>query len=99
MSTFRSKRSSRDLGYEIRLHPGVVRYLAKLEKDTPKDAERCVKALRALAKDPHRTRPGVDTAPWRGPEFDYRLRVGRHRFGYRVNRRERVVSVDAARFK
>jgi len=99
MSMSRSKRFSRNLGYEVQLHPEVSRYLAKLAKDAPKDAERCAGALRELAKDPFTARPGVDIAPWRGPEFDCRLRVGRHRFGYRVNKGKRLALVDAAWFK
>jgi len=87
------------LGYEVRLHPEVSRYLVKLKRDAPKDAERCAAALRELATDPFTSRPGVDVAPWKGPEFDYRLRVGRHRFGYRMDKSERLVLVDAAWFK
>ncbi len=34
-----------------------------------------------------------------GAEFDYRLRIGRHRFGYRVDKSEKLVLVDAAWFK
>lgn len=99
MNTSHSKRSSRSLGYEVRLHPEVSRYLVKLKRDAPKDAERCAAALRELATDPFTSRPGVDVAPWKGPEFDYRLRVGRHRFGYRMDKSERLVLVDAAWFK
>ncbi|MDI6883618.1 MAG: hypothetical protein QMD00_00510 [Hadesarchaea archaeon] len=99
MSTSRSKRSSRDLGYEVLLHPEVSRYLVKLGRDAPKDARRCAEALRKLAEDPFAARPSVDIAPWQGPEFDYRLRVGRHRFGYRVDKSKKFVHVDAAWFK
>ena len=98
-STSRSKKSSRDLGYEVRLHTEVSRYLVKLAAGAPKDAGRCAGALRELAKDPFTPRPGVDIAPWRGPGFDYRLRVGRHRFGYRTDKRAKIVLVDAAWFK
>jgi len=87
------------LGYEVRLHPEVSRYLVKLERGAPKDAERCATALRELAGDPFTSRPEVDVAPWKGFEFDYRLRVGRHRFGYRVDKHEKLVLVDAAWFK
>jgi mRNA-degrading endonuclease RelE of RelBE toxin-antitoxin system len=86
------------LGYEVRLHPEVSRYLAKLAKDAPNDAERCARALREL-ENPFASRAGVDIAMWQGHEFDYRLRVGRHRFGYRVDKRDRAVYVDAAWFK
>lgn len=87
------------MGYEVRLHPEVSRYLVKLKRGALKDAERCAIALRELAGDPFTSRPEVDVAPWKGPEFDYRLRVGRHRFGYRVDKREKLVLVDAAWFK
>ena len=87
------------MGYEILLHPSVARYLVKLGKDAPRDAQRCAKALRGLSRDPFTGRPGVDIAPWQGPEFEYRLRVGRHRFGYRVDKKRRIVYIDAAWFK
>jgi mRNA-degrading endonuclease RelE of RelBE toxin-antitoxin system len=87
------------LGYEVQLHTGVSRYLLKLGKDAPNDAGRCFGGLRELAKDPFEARPGADIAPWKGPEFDYRLRVGRHRFGYRVSKPSKMVYVDAAWFK
>lgn len=92
-------KSSRDLDYEVRVHPEVAEYLAKLGKVAHKDAERCASALRGLAKNPFRSRSGADIEPWKGPEFDYRLRVGRHRLGYRVDKRKRLVMVDAAWFK
>ncbi len=99
MSTSPSKRSLRSLGYEVRLHPEASRYLVKLKRDAPKDAERCAAALRELAMNPFTSRSGVDVAPWKGAEFDYRLRIGRHRFGYRVDKGEKLVLVDAAWFK
>jgi len=76
-----------------------VKYLAELRSRAPCDAERCAKALRALGDDPFRSRPRVDIARWEGPEFGYRLRVGRHHFGYRVSRETGEVSVDDAWFK
>ena len=87
------------MGYEVLLHPGVSKYLLKLARDAPKDAKRCVHGLRELAKNPLKTRPGVDIAPWKGEEFSHRLRVGRHRFGYRVDKRAKLIYVDAAWFK
>lgn len=81
------------------LHPEVVKYIAKLRSRGPRDAERCAEALRALNDDPFRSRPSVDIARWEGSEFDYRLRVGRHRFGYRVDKKTGQVSVDDAWFK
>ena len=33
---------------------------------------------------------------WEGSEFDYRLRVGRHRFGYRVDKGGSKIFVDDA---
>jgi hypothetical protein len=35
-------------------------------------------------------------ARWEGSEFDYRLRVGRHRFGYRVDKGGSKIFVDDA---
>ncbi len=99
MSTPRSKKSSRNLGYEVQLHPGVIRYLVKISRDAPEDAKRCTAALHELSMNPFTLRPKVDIAPWKGPEFQYRLRVGRHRFGYRVDDKGRLVYVDAAWFK
>jgi len=87
------------LGYEVRLHPEVSRYLVKLKRNAPKDAERCAAGLRELATDPFTSRPGADIAPWKGPGFDCRIRVGRHRFGYRANKGKKLVLVDAAWFK
>ena len=87
------------MDYEILLHPQVAKYLVKLGRDTPKDADRCATAIRGLSKDPFRPRAGVDIAKWEGKEFDYRLRVGRHRFGYRVDKVKKLVLVDAAWFK
>jgi hypothetical protein len=36
---------------------------------------------------------------WEGSEFDYRLRVRRHRFGYRVDKGGSKIFVDDAWFK
>ncbi len=82
---------------KIEIHREVQKYLAKLSAESPKDKERCVEALRELREDPHHSRSGVDITKWTGPEFDYRLRVGRHRFGYTVE--SEVVRVDDAWFK
>ncbi|KXA97949.1 hypothetical protein AKJ39_02720 [candidate division MSBL1 archaeon SCGC-AAA259J03] len=87
------------MGYKVQLHTDVSKYLAKLAKDAPKDAERCRDALRELGRDPFTSRSGVDISPWQGEEFDYRIRVGRHRFGYRVDKDEKTVLVDAGRLK
>lgn len=82
---------------KVEVHREVQKYLAKLSAKAPKDKERCVKALRKLKKDPYHSRSGVDISRWEGPEFDYRLRVGRHRFGYTL--KSEVIQVDDAWFK
>lgn len=82
---------------KVEIHREVLKYLALLSVKAPKDKERCVKALKKLGEDPHHSRPGVDISKWSGPEFDYRLRVGRHRFGYTL--KSGVVLVDDAWFK
>ncbi|MDI6820496.1 MAG: hypothetical protein QMC89_06310 [Candidatus Hodarchaeaceae archaeon] len=51
-----------------------------------KQAQRCADALAELGRDPFGDRSDVDIKRWRGPEFQYRLRVGRHRFGYDVRK-------------
>jgi len=76
-----------------------MRYLAKLRSRAPRDAGRCARALRAIGSDPFRSRANVDIARWEGSEFDYRLRVGRHRFGYRVDKGGSKIFVDDAWFK
>lgn len=81
----------------VEIHREVQRYLAKLSARAPKDRERCVEALKKLGEDPRHSRSGVDISKWIGQEFDYRLRVGRHRFGYTVE--SKTVRVDDAWFK
>lgn len=78
------------------LYPPVLSYLEQLTKD---EARRCWEAISALESDPFRRRPGADIEPWKGPEYDYRIRKGRHRFGYRVRKKERTVHVLGAWFK
>jgi mRNA-degrading endonuclease RelE of RelBE toxin-antitoxin system len=82
---------------KVGIHREVQKYLVKLSVKAPKDKERCVKALKKLGEDPRHSRLGIDISKWSGPEFDYRLRVGRHRFGYIV--KSEVVRVDDAWFK
>jgi len=81
----------------VELHPEVLRYLAKLAVEAPRDKDRCIEAIKHLEEDPYHRRPGVDISRWEGPEFGFRLRAGRHRFGYRVDRG--TVGIDDAWFK
>lgn len=82
---------------KVEIHREVQKYLAKIFTEAPKDKERCVKALKKLKEDPYHKRPGVDIKKWEGTEFDYRLRVGRHRFGYTV--KSETVKIDDAWYK
>lgn len=82
---------------KVEIHREVQKYLAKLSARAPKDRERCVEALKKLGEDPLHSRSGVDVSKWGDPRFDYRLRVGRHRFGYIVG--SETVQVDDAWFK
>jgi hypothetical protein len=41
----------------------------------------------------------VDIRQWKGPQFQYRLRVGRHRFGYGALKKEKLVDVKRAWMK
>lgn len=82
---------------KVEIHREVQKYLAKLSAEAPQDEERCVKALKKLKEDPHHKRSGVDIKKWEGSKFDYRLRVGRHQFGYTVE--SETIRVDDAWFK
>ncbi len=82
---------------KVEIHREVQKHLAKISARAPKDKRRCLEALKKLEKDPYHSRSGVDISKLEGPEFDYRLRVGRHRFGYRID--NQVVLVDDAWFK
>jgi len=95
----RSMSSARDLGFKVGLRPQVESYLETLKTHAPGQARRCADALAELGRDPFRKRSGADIEKWRGPEFDYRLRVGRHRFGYDVLKKDGLVDVKRAWFK
>lgn len=83
------------MSYNVLLHRQVEKYLDRLSDD---EEARCRKSLKHLSEGPHRARSGADITPWKGEEeFDYRLRVGRHRFGYKI--REDEVLVTGAWFK
>ena len=99
MKASRSESSDRDLGFDVIVHGPAQDYLEKLKRLDSEDAKRCADALAALGADPFRSRPGVDIARWKGPEYDYRLRRGRHRFGYRLDKRAKKVHVIDAWFK
>jgi mRNA-degrading endonuclease RelE of RelBE toxin-antitoxin system len=75
------------------------KYLEKLKAIGQKEAERCANALEKLGEDPFRGRPGADIRRWSGPGFHYRLRVGRHRFGYVIDKEGKIVHVLRGWFK
>mgnify|MGYP000081037426 CR=1 FL=1 len=81
------------MGYEVVVYPQPQKYLEKLKAISQKEAQRCTDALEKLGEDPFRAGLGVDIRSWTGPEFHYRRRVGRHRFGYRINRKGKIVHV------
>ena len=91
--------TSSDAGYEVRLHRKVEDYLDDLKEISEEQWKRCWKALIELERDPFIPRSGVDIRRWRGKGFEYRLRMGRHRLGYNVDKKSRVVSVIAVWFK
>ncbi len=70
------------MGYEIRLHPKVGKFL-----DSLSDSERkkCVETLDGLKSNPFKLRSGTDIKKLSGKLHDlYRLRVGDYRFEYFV---------------
>lgn len=93
------RNSERGLEFKVAIRPQVQTYLEAMAVYAPKQATRCADALAELGRDPFRDRPGVDIKRWRGPEFQYRLRVGRHRFGYDVRKDEKIVDVKRAWMK
>lgn len=95
----RSKSSARDLGFKVGLRPQVESYLEILKTHAPKQARKCADGLAELGSAPFRKRPRADIRKWRGPEYDYRLRVRRHRFGYDVLKNDKFVDVKRAWFK
>jgi mRNA-degrading endonuclease RelE of RelBE toxin-antitoxin system len=96
---FYSKNSGSGSGFKVLIRPQVQSYLETMAIHAKKQASRCADALAELGQDPFRDRPGVDIKRWRGPEFQYRLRVGRHRFGYDVRKAEKIVDVKRAWMK
>ncbi|NJD76529.1 MAG: type II toxin-antitoxin system RelE/ParE family toxin [Candidatus Methanoperedens sp.] len=70
--------------FDIRLHPGAVRFLRELDADTK---DRIKLALRNLENDPFRDRPKADIKKLegtKGRENLYRLRIGDYRAVYAV---------------
>lgn len=84
------------MGFELAVYPPVLRYLEGL---TDRERGRCWEPITALEEDPFRRRPGVDIEPWKGAQYDYRVRKGRHRFGYVVVKKDKTVHVLGAWFK
>lgn len=84
------------MGYEVVLYPPVLSYLEQLRDE---EKHRCWEAITALERDPFRSRPGVDIKRWKDARFDYRLRKGRHRFGYKVAKKDRTIHVLKGWFK
>jgi hypothetical protein len=85
--------SGRSSGFKVIIHGPAQEYLRALERLDRDDAVACADTLAALGRDPFRPRPGVDVKRWDGPEFDYCLCTRRHTFGYRVDKKKRVVHV------
>ena len=75
------------------VYPQPQKYLEKLKAVSQKEAERCADALEKLEEDPFRGRSGADIRRWSGLGFHYRLRVGRHRFGYNIDKEGKTVHV------
>lgn len=97
---FPSKKSSRDLGFEVRLSKQAEKYLEDLTRVSPREAKRCAGVLRELMKDPFTPRPGVNIKKLHGVKgLSHRLREGRHRFYYATLKNERIVNVKIVRFK
>ncbi len=94
-----SKNSGSASGFKVALRPQVQSYLETVATHAPQQARRCVEALAELGRNPFMGRPRVDIKRWKGPEFHYRLRVGRHRFGYDVLKKEKLVDVKRAWMK
>lgn len=72
------------MGYDIRVHPGVVKFLRALDADTK---DRIKLALKNLENNPFRNRPKADIkklGSTKGRENLYRLRIGEYRAVYAV---------------
>jgi hypothetical protein len=95
----RSKSSGRSSGFRVIIHKPARDYLTALERLDRENAIGCVDALAVLGIDPFRSRPGTEVARWKGPEFDYWLRKGRHSFGYRVDKKKKIVHIIDTWFK
>jgi hypothetical protein len=96
---FRSKNSGRGSGFRVIIYKPAQDYLAALERLDRNDAIGCVDALATLGGDPFKHRLRTEIARWSGPEFDYWLRKGRHSFGYRVDKKKKIVHIIDAWFK
>ena len=72
------------MGYDIRVHPGAVKFLRELDADA---RDRIKLALRNLENYPFRNRPKADIKKLEGTigrENLYRLRIGDYRAVYAV---------------
>ncbi len=72
------------MGYDIKVHPGAVKFLRELDADTK---GRIKLALRNLENDPFRSRPKADIKKLEGTKGRgdlYRLRIGDYRAVYAV---------------
>jgi len=72
------------MDYDIRVHPGAVKFLRELDADTK---DRIKLALKNLENDPFRNRPKADIKKLegtKGRENLYRLRIGDYRAVYAV---------------
>ena len=72
------------MSYDIRVHPGAVKFLRELDADT---RDRIKLELRNLENDPFRNRPKADIKKLegtKGRENLYRLRIGDYRAVYAV---------------
>lgn len=70
--------------FEVRLHPGVVKFINELDDSTQR---RIKEKLRSLERDPWHSRPGADIkklSGTKGRQDLYRLRIGNYRFIYAV---------------
>ena len=72
------------MGFEIKLHPDAVKFLAGLEPETK---ERLKLGIKNLKIDPFKSRPHSDIKKLKGTKKRgelYRLRIGNYRVIYAV---------------
>lgn len=81
-------------------YPPAQEYLERLKRISEGEARDLFETVvKALERDPFKRRAKVDIRPWKGPQYDYRIRKGRHRFGYRIAKKEKTVHVLRGWFK